>query len=74
MDGDTYPLLHDTKMIVGESEVVKALLHHSASNPEKMGRMLLQNLTHGALGEHGIGGKLGDHVWDYVGTSLRMST
>ena len=46
MDGNTHPLLHDTKMIIGECEVVKALLHHSASNPEKMGRILLQN--HGA--------------------------
>ena len=64
MDGNTYPLLHDTKMIIGECEVVKALLHHSASNPEKMGRILL----------HGIGGKLGDHVWDFVGTSSCIST
>ena len=69
IDGNTHPLLHDTKMIVGECEVVKALLHHSASNPEKMGRILLQSLAHGALGEHGIGGKLGDHVRDYAGTS-----
>ena len=51
MDGNTYPLLHDTKMIIVECEVVKALLHHSASNPEKMGRILLQNLVHGALVE-----------------------
>ena len=73
MDGDTHPLLQDTKMIIGESEVVKALLHHSASNPDKMGCILLQNLAHGAHGENGIWGELGDHVWDFAGTSLRIS-
>ena len=56
MYGNTHPLLHNTKIIVGECEVMKALLHLSAPNSEEIGRILLQSLAHGVLWEHGIGG------------------